>query len=101
MLHIILKGIRNAATWLQTIFTCIPQGIGFKRSKSTFSEHGHVANQIKGNHECSNIVANIWPAETPSIVGMGSMGQKSHFLEHGHVTYQITGNHEIQQHVAT
>ena len=26
---------------------------------STFSEHGHVAYQIKGNHECSNLVANI------------------------------------------
>ena len=26
---------------------------------STFSEHGHVAYQIKGNHKCSNLVANI------------------------------------------
>ena len=27
-----------------------------------FSEYGHVAFQIKLNHECSNIVANILPA---------------------------------------
>ena len=31
--------------------------------KSTFSEHGHVAYQIKGNHECSNMVANILHAD--------------------------------------
>ena len=33
-------------------FACIPlndPGIGVKRSNSTFSEHGHVAYQIKGN----------------------------------------------------
>ena len=27
-----------------------------------FSEHGHVAYQIKGNHKCSYMVANILPA---------------------------------------
>ena len=27
------------------------------------SESGHVAYQIKGNHECSSMVANILPAE--------------------------------------
>ena len=31
--------------------------------KSAFSEHGHVAYQIKENHECSNIVAYILPAD--------------------------------------
>ena len=29
---------------------------------STFSEHGHVAYQIKENQKCSNMVANILPA---------------------------------------
>ena len=33
-----------------------------KRSNLTFAEHDHVAYQIKGNHECSNMVANILPA---------------------------------------
>ena len=35
-------------------------------NRSTFSEHGHVAYQIKGNHECSNMVANILQADPPS-----------------------------------
>ena len=36
---------------------------------STFSEHGHVAYQDKGNHVCSNMVANILhadPSPTPT-----------------------------------
>ena len=61
-----------------------PLWVGVKRSNSSFSEHGHVANQIKGNHECSNIVANILPADTP-ILGMRSIVQTSTFSEHGHV----------------
>ena len=31
-------------------------------SKLTFSEHGHVAYQIKGNHNCNNLVANHKPS---------------------------------------
>ena len=30
-----------------------------KNVKLTFAEHGHVAYQIKGNRECSNMVTNI------------------------------------------
>ena len=37
-----------------------------KRSNLTFEEHDHVAYQIKGNRECSNMVANILPAATLS-----------------------------------
>ena len=33
-----------------------------KRSNLTFAEHDHVSYQIKGNRECSNMVANILPA---------------------------------------
>ena len=33
--------------------------VGIKRSNSIFTEHSHVTYQIKGNHECSNMVANI------------------------------------------
>ena len=29
-----------------------------------FSVHGHVTYQIKENHKCSNMVANILPADT-------------------------------------
>ena len=65
-------------------------GMGSIGQNSTFLEHGHVAYQIKGNHECTNMVANILPAEappTPVTLGMGSIGKKSTFLEHGHVAY--------------
>ena len=40
-------------------------GWGSKGQVSTFSEHGHVAYKIKGNHICSNMVANILPSEHP------------------------------------
>ena len=39
----------------------LPGPLGSKGQNSTFSEHGHVAYQIKGDHECSDIVANIPP----------------------------------------
>ena len=34
-------------------------------SKLFFSEHGHVAYQIKGNHNCNNLVANLKPSDPP------------------------------------
>ena len=43
--------------------------------ESTFSEHGRIAYQNKGNHKCSNVVANILPADP-----------------HGHVAY-LTFDH--------
>ena len=56
---------------------------------STFSEHGHVAFQIKENHDCSNTVPYILPADPPNpTLEMGSIGK-------GHVAYQIKWNHEI------
>ena len=60
----------NAATWsqifcLQTAPTPVP-GVRVKGQSSTLSEHDHVAYQIKGNHKCSNLVANILPADPPS-----------------------------------
>ena len=65
-------------------------GHKIKGQNSTFSEHGQVAYQIKGNHKCSKMV-------TPTL-WMGSIGQNSTISEHGHVAYQIIGNHEMQQH---
>ena len=89
-------------------FACRPApttndpGVGVKRSNSTFSEHGHVAYRIKGNHECSIMVANILPAPppTPPTLGMGTIGQISTFSEHGYVAYQIKWNHEVSNMVA-
>ena len=39
-----------------------PPTLGSKGQILTFVEHDHVAYQIKGNRECSNMVANILPA---------------------------------------
>ena len=51
MLHIKLKGMTHAAA-CQQIFS--PQV-----TNSICSEHGHVAYQIKWNHECSNMQTHI------------------------------------------
>ena len=73
------------------------QGLKFGK-KSTFSECGHVAYQIKGNEMYDNIYAHILTLRTPSIPEVGSKGQdhklgeKSTFSECGRVAYQIKGN---------
>ena len=60
----------------------------------TFSDHGHVAYQIKGIHICNNTVVNILLLDPPPDPGAGSIGQFSTFSEHGHVAYQIKGDHK-------
>ena len=69
-----------------------PDPSGQKVKILLFSEQCHVAYQIKGNQECSNIVANILYAHPLHTLGMGSISQKSIFSEHGHVAYQFKGN---------
>ena len=66
----------------------------YKKSNLTFAEHDHVAYQIKGNRECSNMVANILPAAP-----LPSEGQNSTFSEHGHAAHQR--NRECSNMVAT
>ena len=64
MLHIKLKGITNAAKWLQIFCPrTTPRLLRSKVHDSTVSEHCHVAYQIKGNHEFSKVVANILLAD--------------------------------------
>ena len=49
-------------------FACIPPLLtilGSKGQKSTFSEHCHVAYQIKRNDECSNMLAHLCPYKHP------------------------------------
>ena len=58
---------------------------GVKRSKfNVFSHQCQVAYQIKENRECSNMVANILPADPypPSslTLGVGSKGRDSAFF---------------------
>ena len=64
-----------------------PRPWGSKGQNSTFSEHDHVVYQIKGNHKCSNLVANISLQIPPD-----PRGQNSTFSEHSHVASQIKGN---------
>ena len=69
-------------------------GDGVNRSKlNFFSEHGDVAYQIKENHECSNMVANILSTDhpTPDPPPPDPVGgvKRSFFSENGHVAYQI------------
>ena len=61
--------------------------VGGTEAKSNFfSEYGHIAYQIKANHACSNMVANILPTDT------WSKGRIISFSESSHVAYQIKGN---------
>ena len=70
-----------------------PRPLGWPQVKnSTLLEYGQVAYQIKGNDTCSNLVANILPADTPSTPGMGVKRSKHFFSENSPVAYQIKGN---------
>ena len=60
----IIVAIANQIKWNQAAPPPPPTlGVGSKVRNSTFSEHGQVAYQIKGNHECSVMVANILPTD--------------------------------------
>ena len=56
-----------------------------------FSEYGHVAYQIKGNDECSNMQAHILSLHAPSASRMGSK-VKQFVYESSHVAYQFNWN---------
>ena len=80
-------------------------GGGVKGQSSTFSEHGHVANQFKEDHRCSNMIVYICPKTPihhPLFPGLGGGVERSkfNFSEHGHVAYQIKWNHECSNMVA-
>ena len=72
----------------------LAMGGGVKRSKFNLFTHCHVAYQIKGNHKCSNMVANILPADPhhPLTLGVGPIGIKIQlFSEYGHIAQQLNG----------
>ena len=54
--------------------------LGSKGQNSTLSENGHVAYQINGNNECSNMVANILPTDPPQDSGDGVNRSKLNFF---------------------
>ena len=103
MLHIKLKGITGAATCnmvANIMPTDPPHPGGQKVKNSTFSEHGHIAYNIKGNHKCSNMVANILPAAPHPSPDPRVKRSNLTFAEHDHVAYQIKGNPECSSMVA-
>ena len=51
MLHIKLNRITKCSNMVANILPPPPLGIGSIGQTSSISEHGHVAYQIKGNHE--------------------------------------------------
>ena len=53
---------QHGSNYLACRPTPLTLGLGSKGQNSTLSENGHVAYQIKGNHECSNMVANTLSA---------------------------------------
>ena len=76
IMHIKLKEITKCSSMVANILPVAPPpppppltpttpmlGMVSKGQHSTFPEHGHFAYQIKGNHKCSIIVANILPAD--------------------------------------
>ena len=70
-------------------------GVGRKGQNTTFSEHGHIAYQIKWKHECSNILT-----QTFDPWG-GVKGQTIFFFESSHVAYQIRRKWSIEQNAST
>ena len=56
-------------------------GGGSKNQHSNFSEHGHVAYQIKWNHKCNNMVLNTLPTYTPPHTGGGVKRSKLKFFQ--------------------
>ena len=97
------------------VATILPQtppppilGMGSMGQSSAFSEHGNVASQIKKNHECSNMAANILPADPPppppphthTHSGDGVHKSKFNVSQHGHGAYQTKKNQECSNKVA-
>ena len=71
MLHIKLKKFTNEATCKQIFDRRHPPTLGMVGMESVgqnsiCSDDGHVAYQIKKNHECSNMVANVFCLPTNS-----------------------------------
>ena len=72
--------------------------MGSKDQNPNFSEHGHVAYQIKDNHECSNMEENILPADPPSTLEMRSVGQKVIFFRTWSCCMSNLRESRMQQH---
>ena len=59
-------------------------------SKVSFSEHGHAADQIKGNDECTTCKHIFCPYTHARPLGWDQ--RSKHLSESSHVAYQINWN---------
>ena len=79
-------------------------GMGSVGQNSTFSEHGHVAYQIRENQECSNMAAKILPADPypppPPTLRIESVGQNSHFQNMVMLHIKLKGSTNFRSMVA-
>ena len=74
-------------------------GLGSKGVISTFSEHGHVAYQIKWNHEMQQHGSKYF-ARRPLSTSIGDRVNRSkfNFFRTWSFAYKTIWNHEMQQH---
>ena len=89
MLQIKLKRIPNCSSMVAYMLPAYPSLtalLGSKGSNSTFSGHGHVAYQIKGNLQMQQHGSKYF-ARRPSLDLL--LGSKFNLSEHGVVAYQI------------
>ena len=104
MLHIKLNSITKCSNMVANSLPADPHppalGIWSKGQNSTFSEHDHVAYQIKDNHQMQQHGSKYFARRPlPDILTL-LFGSKFNFSEHGHVAYQIEKNHECSNMVA-
>ena len=93
MLHIKIKRVNMVANILP--IAPLNHGLWDQKVKtSTFSVHGHVTYQIKGNEKCSNIQANSLSLHKPSTPWLESKVKTFFSSESSYmyVAYQINGN---------
>ena len=101
MLHIKLKGIIKCSSMAANILSADPSLThcwGQKFKSSTFSEHGHVAYQIKGNHQIQQHGNNYFARRPLPNLGDGVNRLKFNFFSTWPCAYQIKENHQMQRH---
>ena len=88
MLHIKLKRITQCSYMIVNICPQTPHltlGIGPLGQNSTFSEHGHVAYQIKENHQIQQHSSKIFDRRPLPDPAVGVKSSKFNVFKHGHI----------------
>ena len=88
MLHIKLKRITQCSYMIANICPQTPPltlGMGSLGQNSTFSEHGHVEYQIKGNHQIQQHSSKLFARRPLPNPAVGVKISKFNFFKHGHI----------------